>query len=177
MTKPSEKEVAGVIERNVAALLERRKREDAARKIHARIADTVTQFAGSTPFVYLHLVFFCAWFVINRGWTPMAPFDDNFYLLGTVASVEAIFLSTFVLITQNRMGYLAEKRAELDLHVGLLAEHEITHILKLVIQLAERKHIIEADNPELEELKRGVPPEVVLDHIHEQRGEKVENNG
>ena len=170
MSKPSEKGVAGVVERNVAALLEHRRREEEARKIHGRIADAVTRFAGGSAFIFLHLLFFGGWFVINRGWTPLQPFDEPFYLLGTVASVEAIFLSTFVLIRQKRMADLAEKRAELDLQISLLAEHEITHTLKLVIQIAERMKIAAAENPELEELKREAQPGAVLDHMDEQRG-------
>lgn len=169
---PAEKKVSVVVERNVEALLEHRRREEAKRKIHGRIADGVTRFAGSSAFIYLHLLLFAAWFVINRGWTPIAPFDDTFYLLGTVASVEAIFLSTFVLITQNRMADLAEKRAELDLHISLLSEHEITRLLKLVTQIAGRLNVKAADDPELDELKRDVHPEAVLDHMDERREKK-----
>ena len=74
----------------------------------------MTRFAGSSIFICLQLVFFGAWFVINCGWTPIPPFDAPFYLLGTVAGVQAIFLSTCVLITQKRMADLSEKRAELE---------------------------------------------------------------
>ena len=169
MPKPADKGVAAVVERNVAALLEHRRREEAERKIHGRIADGVTRFAGSGAFVCLHLVLLGAWFIINRGWTPLPPFDPTFDLLGTLASVEAIFLATFVLIRQNRMADLAEKRAELDLQISLLAEHEITHLLKLVAKLAEHMNIEAAGDPELEELKRDVPPEAVLNHMDEQR--------
>jgi len=174
MPEPAEKGVAGVVGRNVAALLDHRRREEAARKIHGRIADAVTRFAGSSTFICLQVVFFATWFLINRGWTPILPFDDSFYLLGTVASVEAIFLSTFVLIRQNRMADLAEKHAELDLQISLLAEHEITHILKLVAHIAERMNIKAADDPELVELKRDVPPKAVLDSMNEQR-EKMDS--
>ena len=164
--------MAGVVERNVAALLEHRRLENAGRKIHGRIAEVVTRFVGSGTFICLHLLFLGAWFVINRGWTPFRPFDHEFYLLGTVAGVEAIFLSTFVLIRQNHLADLAEKRADLDLQISLLAEHEITHILKLVAQFAERMNIQAAENPELEELKQDVPPEALLHHMNEQRGKE-----
>lgn len=169
MPAPAEKGVAGVVERNVGALLEHRRREESGRKLHGRIADRITRFAGSPFFVCAQVAFFCAWFVINRGWTPIAPFDESFYLLGTVAAAEAIFLSTFVLITQIRMADLAEKRAELDLQVSLLAEHEITQVLKLVARIAERMHIGAADNPELAELQNDVEPSAVLDHMDKER--------
>ena len=84
-----------------------------------------------------------------------------------VASVEAIFLSTFILISQNRMNAASERRADLDLHISLLAEHEITKILQLVSQLAEQVGIRESDIPELAELKRDVAPEKVLEKIEE----------
>jgi uncharacterized membrane protein len=81
------------------------------------------------------------------------------------ASVEAIFLSTFVLITQNRMAAEADKRAELDLQISLLAEHEITRLIMLVGALAEHAGIEVPRAEELDELKRDVAPEKVLDRI------------
>jgi len=78
------------------------------------------------------------------------------------ASVEAIFLSTFVLISQNRMAAQAEKRAELDLQVSLLAEHEITRLIILVTAMAKKMGIEEANAAEIEELSKDVHPEEVL---------------
>ena len=72
-------------------------------------------------FVMIHALLFGAWIVWNLGWIPgLPPFDPTFVVLAMVASVEAIFLSTFVLITQNRMAAMADKRADLDLQVSLL---------------------------------------------------------
>jgi uncharacterized membrane protein len=105
------------------------------------------------------------WVGMNLGWIPGPRFDPDFVKLATFASVEAIFLSTFVLITQNRMSALAEERAELHLHMSLLAEHEVTHVLSLVKEMAEKMSIPDAFNPELDELAREIPPEVVLDRI------------
>jgi len=78
------------------------------------------------------------------------------------ASVEAIFLSTFVLISQNRMATLADTRADLDLQMGLLAEHEITRLITLVTAMAEQMNVAAAHNPELAELSRDVAPEKVM---------------
>jgi uncharacterized membrane protein len=155
-----------IVDRNIRALLERREREDRDRKISDKIADRVTAFAGSMAFVYLHLVVFGLWIAINLGWLPMIQkFDPTFVVLAMVASVEAIFLSTFVLITQNRMAAAAEKRAELDLQVSLLAEHEITRLIQLTSAIGERLGLEEVRDPELTELKRDVHPERVLDKI------------
>jgi uncharacterized membrane protein len=86
-------------------------------------------------------------------------------VLAMVASVEAIFLSTFVLISQNRMAAAADKRADLDLHVSLLTEHELTKLVELVTELAERAGIRANADPEIEEVKKDVAPEAVLDEI------------
>jgi uncharacterized membrane protein len=84
-----------------------------------------------------------------------------------VASVEAIFLSTFVLITQNRMGAAAAKRADLDLQISLLMEHELTKVATLLSDMAKRMGVSTEVEEELEEVKRDVAPEAVLDKIEE----------
>jgi len=91
----------------------------------------------------------------------------KFVVLAMSASVEAIFLSTFVLISQNRMAEQADKRADLDLQVSLLAEHEVTRLVTLVKQIAQRLEIEASRNPELEELEKDVRPEKVLDALEE----------
>lgn len=164
--------MARVVARNIQALLERRQQENQRKSRQDRLADAITRFTGSMTFVYLHLTLFGLWIFINLGWLPIVPrFDPTFVVLAMVASVEAIFLSTFVLISQNRMTILADKRADLDLQVSLLAEHEITHLIQLVTAIAHRMGLEESRNPELAELARDVAPEKVLDEIelHEQR--------
>jgi uncharacterized membrane protein len=162
---------AQVVDRNIRALLERRQETDRRKSRQDRIADAVARFTGSMRFVYIHLVLFGAWIAINLGWTPLPRFDASFTVLAMAASVEAIFLSTFVLINQNRMGALADRRAELDLQVSLLAEHEITRILTLVATIAERMGIDEARHPELTELAQDVAPERVLDRMEQHADE------
>lgn len=160
--------LARVVDRNVRALQSRREDEERRKDRSARIADWITRFTGSMRFVYIHLVLFGSWIFINLGVIPALPrFDPSFVILAMAASVEAIFLSTFVLISQNRMAELADKRADLDLQVSLLAEHEISRVLSLVQQVAVRLEIDEASDPDLEELKRDVHPEMVLDKIEE----------
>jgi len=118
-------------------------------------------------FVYLHAALVVAWVLINVGATPLRAFDPSFVILATVASVEAIFISTFILISQNRAQAAADRRADLDLQISLLAEHEVTHLIKLVSQIAEKLGIDDAENPELEELKRTVAPEAVLERLED----------
>ncbi len=124
-----------------------------------RLADAITRFTGSMQFVYLHLVLFGLWIAINLSVLPFIPrFDESFVVLAMVASVEAIFLSTFVLISQNRMAAVSHRRAELDLQISLLAEHEISRVIVLATQMAERMGIEDAQDPELAELARDVAP-------------------
>lgn len=156
---------APVLERNIAALVERRKREEKTRGVQERMAAAIARFSGSMPFVYLHLVVFGLWLIVNLGLTPLPAFDPTFVVLAMAASVEAIFLSTFVLITQNRLAAEADRRADLDLQISLLAEHEITRIVQLTAAIGKKLGVAESDDPALEPLKQNVEPEEVLDRL------------
>jgi len=158
--------MARVVDRNIRALLEQRQEQQDSRSRQERIADAVTRFTGSMRFVYIHLLLFGSWIVTNLGWVPGFPrFDPSFVVLAMVASVEAIFLSTFVLISQNRMSALADKRADLDLQVSLLAEHEITKLATLVSAVADHLGVETHVDDELGEITQDVAPEAVLDEI------------
>jgi uncharacterized membrane protein len=116
-------------------------------------------------FVYLHLALYTAWILANLGVLPGIPrFDPSFVVLAMEASVEAIFLSTFVLISQNRTSKTADKRADLDLHISLLAEHELTKLTEVVTAMAARMDV-HVGTAEMEEVKKDVAPEAVLDAI------------
>jgi uncharacterized membrane protein len=158
-------ELADVMERNIRTLVSRRREEERKRGPEERIADWITRFTGSMGFVYFQAVLVGLWVAINLGLLPIRPFDPSFVILAVMASVEAIFLSTFVLITQNRMAALADKRADLDLQVSLLAEHEITRLIELATAIADQMGVEAAKNPELAELSRAVPPERVMEKI------------
>lgn len=159
---------ASVLERNINVLRQKRQEEENKASLQSRIAEIVTRFSGSMFFVYVHAVLVAGWTAINLGWFPSVPaFDPTFVILATCASVEAIFLSTFVLISQNRAAAEAERRAELDLQTNLLSEHEITRLLSLTIAIAERLGVKEAQDPSLRELERHVAPEKVLDKLAE----------
>jgi uncharacterized membrane protein len=91
-------------------------------------------------------------------------------ILATAASVEAIFLSTFVLISQNRAAKAADRRADLDLQINLLTEHEVTRLITLTTAIAEQLGIRESKDPALRELERDVAPEAVLDTLEATEG-------
>ncbi|WP_224961147.1 DUF1003 domain-containing protein [Geomonas subterranea] len=167
--------MASVVSRNIAALLERRQAEERTKRTQERVADAITTFTGSMPFVYIHLVLFGGWILVNSGWLSIfPPFDPTFVMLAMFASVEAIFLSTFVLISQNRMQASADRRAELNLHIDLLAEHEVTRIITLLTAIGEKLGVDESRNPELDELTKDVQPEKVLDTMDQVEQENKE---
>ncbi|MEJ1715100.1 DUF1003 domain-containing protein, partial [Escherichia coli] len=89
--------------------------------------------------VYLHAAVFGLWIIINVGWLPIVPpFDPSLVILAMVASVEAIFISTFVLISQNRMAAEDDKRADLSLQISLLNEYETTKLIAMISAIADK---------------------------------------
>jgi len=155
-----------VLERNIRAMVERRAREEKSATLEQRVAQLITDFTGSMRFVYLHLALYGFWILANLGWIPGVPaWDPTFVVLAMIASVEAIFLSTFVLISQNRISAAADKRADLDLQIGLLTEHELTKLAQLVSVMAQRMGVEVERDPELREIQQDVAPEAVLDEI------------
>ena len=163
-TQAEQPELANIVHRNIRALMEVRKNEEHKRSRSEIIADRVTAFAGSMLSVAIHGTLFGSWIVWNA--LPGLPkFDPYpFVMLAMTASVEAIFLSTFVLISQNRQAQINEKSAQLDLQVNLLAEHELTRLIALSEQIA-RKVGVSVDVRDLEDVKRDVSPVRVLHEI------------
>ncbi|MDQ1199324.1 DUF1003 domain-containing protein [Agrobacterium sp. SORGH_AS 787] len=156
------------LDRNINALLER-KREDAAKaSLQEKAAASVTRFAGSMSFVYIHVALFGGWILVNVGLLPIfPPFDPSLVILAMFASVEAIFVSTFVMISQNRMAASDDKRADLNLQISLLAEHETTQLLLIVTAIAGKLKVELNQNEEIIELQQDVRPEDVLDSIED----------
>ncbi|MEO6044169.1 MAG: DUF1003 domain-containing protein [Tepidiformaceae bacterium] len=158
--------VATVVEKNIAHIAESRRQFEEAKSMQDRAADRITWFSGSMLFVYLHVAWFAVWILVNLGWLGVTPFDEfPFGLLTMVVSLEAIFLSTFVLISQNRSSALADKRADLDLQINLLSEREATKLLTLLEAVAKHVGVTTDDDPDLGELKKEVNPTEVLDEL------------
>lgn len=158
--------MTSALERNIRALRHRRLQERATETLQERAADAITRFTGSMLFVYIHLAVFGFWILANVGWLAFVqPWDPSLVILAMIASVEAIFLSTFVLISQNRMQAAADERADLDVQISLLTEHEVTKLVTLVAAIASRLEIETEVDTELGELEEDVVPESVLDEI------------
>ena len=156
-----------VIERNIRTIIHLRSKAERERSLQSRIADAITSFSGRLAFVYLHVFWFAAWFVLNSGKVGIKPFDPFPYgLLTMIVSLEAIFLSTFVLISQNRIRIEDMERAELDMHVGLLTEHELTEALIMLDRIQHKLAISNPEREELAELEKETRPEDVLAEIN-----------
>ena len=123
------------------------------RSLTSKLVDSFTSFFGSVGFLLLNLVVFSLWVLINSGRIPLiSVFDPYPYiLLITIVSLEAILLTTIVLMSQNRQSQIATLRDELQLQVELISEKEISKVLELLRKLLENKGIKIAD-AELEEM-------------------------
>jgi len=160
---PDNPALSNVVERNIRTILRLRTQTARARSLQDRIADGITEFSGRLAFVYFHVIWFGAWLLLNTGSFGVRVFDPYPYgLLTMLVSLEAIFLSTFVLISQNRMGQEADRRAELDLHVDLLTEAELTRVLKMLHAIHDKLGIETEDADELADLELTTRPEDVL---------------
>ncbi|WP_258046454.1 DUF1003 domain-containing protein [Sphingomonas folli] len=158
--------LSSVLARNIERMRERRDRDAAEASLSERLSDRITRFAGSMTFVIVHAVAYGLWLAVNLRAIPgVRPFDPSFVVLAMEASVEAIFLSTFVLISQNRMMSAAARQSDLDLQINLLAEHELTRLVALVDAMARKMGVDVVSRDELAEIEEDVSPEAVLDGL------------
>ncbi|MHB8914807.1 MAG: DUF1003 domain-containing protein [Thiobacillus sp.] len=128
-----------VTENNIKAIARLEKRAAQKHTYGERLAETVTQLAGSVQFIVIHVVWFLFWIAANANLIPgIAPWDPFPYsFLTLVVSLEAIFLSLLVLMTQNRLTRDADKRAQLDLQINMLAEQESTATLQMLEKICQ----------------------------------------
>ena len=133
------------------------------------MADRMIGFASSTPFLALHALIFIGWIWWNLPFSSMPKFDPYPYgMLTTIVSLEAIFLSIFVLMTQSRESRIGELREELTLQVNLRMEEEITKTLHLVAGLYSRLGLVLADDPELKAMLEPLDPKRIENDLTEQ---------
>jgi uncharacterized membrane protein len=131
-----------------------------------RVASGIARFCGSMTFVWIHVVLFAAWIGYNvlPWFHPFDPYPFTFLTL--VVSLEAIFLSTFILISQNYDMRISERRNQLDLQINLLAEQENTKMLQLLDSIAKKvgAHV---DDPQIIALEEATRPESLVRQIEE----------
>jgi uncharacterized membrane protein len=163
--------LSNVLERNIRTILKLRLKTLRERRLQDRIADMITDFSGHLAFVYIHVIWFGAWILLNSGKFGIKAFDPFPYgLLTMVVSLEAIFLSTFVLISQNRLSEESESRANLSLQISLLTEHEVTRSLQMLDAIQDKLGIDNDCDKALTDLEMETKPEDVLaeiDRLHQ----------
>ena len=147
---------AAAVQRNIETILQLEKTAVLSRSVAEHVADKVTKFAGSTPFILLHILWFSGWIFVNSGkFFNISAFDPFPYsFLTLVVSLEAIFLTLLVLMSQNRMTKEADKRAHLDLQINMLNEQETTVILRMVQKIALHLGLEEAKEDTANELAK-----------------------
>jgi uncharacterized membrane protein len=165
--EPSVEQRTSTVESNIHSVADLERAFEHRRRRTDRIADAVGGFTGSITFVVVHLLWFTAWFLVNTGVIPhVKRFDPfPFILLSMIVSVEAVLLSAFVLIKQNRMQQKTDIRDHLNLQIDLLAEKEVTKSLQLLRAIAEKVGVDERGDAELEEMANATSVDSLAERI------------
>lgn len=151
--------------KNIRAMAEVEKAQLAARSRFQCFCDTIAAYAGSMWSVAIHAIWFGLWLGYNTFEKGFDPYP--FQLLTLVVSLEAIFLSLFILMSQTLENRQSERRAHIDLQINLLAEAEVTKMINMLQALCAAHHLPEAKDPELEALQRETRPEEVIRTLDE----------
>ena len=165
--------LSNIIQRNIRKIIQLRLQAVREQSLQDRIAGAITSFAGSMPFLYVHVVWFCVWILLNTGRFGLHAFDPFPYgLLAMVVALEAIFLSTFVLISQKLFSKEAKRLADLSLHTGLLTEHELTRVLQMLRAIQDKLGVTNDEDSTIADadLLMETRPEDVLAEIERLQG-------
>ena len=169
LAKSSQTSTALTVQKNIEKIMELEKGAVLKRSRVEQIADKVTAFAGSTPFIMLHIIWFGGWILINSGFilgiVPFDPFPFSFLTL--VVSLEAIFLTLLVLMSQNQMTKEADKRSHLDLQINMLNEQETTVNLRMLQKIARHLGMKE----DMEDSLKDLCEETDVNHVAEKLNE------
>lgn len=159
--------VADVTRENVRAMQKLDELAVAERGFADRVAEFVARFCGSIVFVWIHVVLFAGWILWNTlpGFAHFDPYPFTFLTL--CVSLEAIFLSSFILISQNYEMRISERRNQLDLQINLLAEQENTKMLQLLERIARKVGAADEEDPEVRVLEQATRPETLARQIEE----------
>jgi uncharacterized membrane protein len=152
--------------RNISAI-SRIEREALQKRTAAeRLSDAIAYWAGSQASLVAHAVFFGVWIALNSRLTGLKAFDPfPFSFLTLIVSLEAIFLSLFILMSQNRMARQADQRGHLDLQIDMLAEFETTKMLQMLQCVCTHLKLPIADDPEVQRLAQRTEPESLFKEL------------
>jgi uncharacterized membrane protein len=159
--------VADVTRENVKAMRELDELENAKRGWSDRIADLLARACGHIGFAIVHAIAFGAWMAWNTWGTDNPPDPYPFTLLTLWASAEGIFLMSFILISQNYQGRIADRRNQLDLQINLLAEQENSKMLLLLEEIARKVGALQDEDREVDVLVQATEPEKLAEQIDE----------
>jgi uncharacterized membrane protein len=161
-------------EQNVRAIVDLERAAKLNRSFSQRVAHAIATFCGTMTFAWVHVVWFAVWIGINvwPGVKHVDPFP--FIFLTLMVSLEAIFLSTFILISQNEETRLAERRNALDLQINLLTEQENTKMLQMLAAIGRKLDVHFEGDPDLSVLEQATRPEKLAQQIDRASGEATE---
>jgi uncharacterized membrane protein len=130
-----------------------------------RLAEAIANFCGSMTFLWVHVIWFAGWIILNSipGLPHLDPFPFTFLTL--VVSLEAIFLSTFILISQNQETRITERRSHLDLQLNMLSEQENTKMIAILQAIATKVGADLSHDPHLQALGEETLPERLVEQI------------
>ncbi len=152
--------------RNITEICELERKSLDRRSLSARIGDVIATQAGKMWFIALHLAWFGVWLLLNmkaKGATTFDPFP--FSLLTMIVSLESIFLSLFILMSENRSSIQADQRNHLDLQINLLAEDENTKILQMLQALCAAHKLAIGADPEIKAMTQRTDVKSVLSEL------------
>jgi uncharacterized membrane protein len=161
---------SNVVLHNIRAICELEQKALDQRSVGERIGDAVSRHAGRVWFIVLHFIWFATWITLNAGLVPGTPqFDPYpFPFLTFAVSLEAIFLSLFILMSQNRAARQADQRAHLDLQINLLAELESTRMLEMIKALCQHHGLDAGLSPDVEQLAKPTEPMTLVSELQHQ---------
>ena len=163
--QPMSNDHADHIADSVAEVVELEKRNRVEMTRSDRLADLITAFSGSMLFVGVHVIWFSAWIGVNLPVFGLEFDPFPFGFLTMIVSLEAIFLSTFVLISQNRQALHADRRAKTDLEVNVISEREITKLMELVADIHRHLNGHDSHSPEIQGMLERTPVSKLADAV------------
>lgn len=156
-------ELVSVLEENIRTIFKIRQDAQQQCSFEQKLSDNITNTVGHINFLYGHLVGIIVYILVNTGFLGIKPFDPYpFSLMVGFITIEVLFISTFILISQNHIRDEADQRADLDLQMSLLNQYELSHVLKMLDEIQDKLGIANDDDLELKKMEQHISPIDVL---------------
>lgn len=141
----------------------------ARRSRYERLVERLGSSVGRVSFIVVHILWFLAWAAFNTSLVPVLPVFDPypFNLFGTLVSFEALVITALVLIKQNRMSLLSDRRAHVELQMTLLAEKEVTHLIRMMEKVMVKLGIEGDTDASMQELREHTAVEEIARAVRE----------